>query len=80
MQEVFVSESVAAVDAIGRELASQVSRGVLGSVPAVATLSFVEALGPLRPFVLPVVTLPELLSRCNTPSKWCLALKAIGEV
>lgn len=63
VQEVFVAESVAAVDAIGREFASQFSKVVLGSVPAVATLSFVEALGPLRPFVLPIVTLPELLSR-----------------
>lgn len=63
MQEVFVAESVAAVDAIGRELASQVSKGVLGSGPAMTTLSFVEALGPLRPFVLPLMTPLELLSR-----------------
>ena len=63
MQEVFVEESVAAVDAIGREVLSQVSSSVLGSVPAMATLSFFEALGPLRPFILPVPTPLEVLSR-----------------
>ena len=58
-----MEESVAAVDAIGRELASQVSRAVLGSVPAMVSLSFVRALGPLRPFILPVPTPLEVLSR-----------------
>ena len=64
MQEVFVAESVAAVDAIGREVASQASRLVLGSLPAMATMSFVEALGPLRPFIIPLPTPLEVLSRC----------------
>lgn len=63
LQEVFVAESVAAVDAIGREVASQASRLVLGSVPAMATMSFVEALGPLRPIFLPLPTPLEVLSR-----------------
>ena len=63
VQEVFVEESVAAVDAVGREVLSQVSTSVLGSVPAMATLSFFEALGPLRPFILPVPTPLEVLSR-----------------
>ena len=65
VQEVFVAESVAAVDAIGREFASQASRLVLGSVPAMATMSFVEALGPLRPFIIPLPTPLEVLSRCG---------------
>lgn len=58
-----MAESVAAVDAVGREVASQASRLVLGSVPAMATLSFVEALGPLRPFIIPLPTPLEVLSR-----------------
>lgn len=59
VQEVFVAESVAAVDAVGRELVSQ----VVGSVPAMATLSLVESLGPFRPLVLPVTTPLIVLSR-----------------
>ena len=60
-----MAESVAAVDAISREVASQASRLVLGSVPAMATMSFVEALGPLRPFIIPLPTPLEVLSRYN---------------
>lgn len=58
-----MEESVAAVDAIGREVASQVSRGVLDSIPAMASLSFVQSLGPLRPLLIPGPTPLELLSR-----------------
>lgn len=58
-----MEESAAAVDAISREIATEISRRLMGSPPALATMSFVEALGPLRPFFLPVITPLELLNR-----------------
>jgi aarF domain-containing kinase len=63
MQELLVEELVAAVDALSREAASELLRRVLGSAPAVVALSSIEALGPLRPLVLPVPTPLELLSK-----------------
>lgn len=64
LQELFVEEMVAAVDAVGRNSISQVVRGLLGSLPATLTTSTVNAMGPLRSVLLPVPTPVELLSRC----------------
>jgi aarF domain-containing kinase len=61
--QVLVDELVAAVDALGREVLSQGFRRVLGSVPAVATLTTLEALGPLRPVLVPLPTPLEVMSR-----------------
>ncbi|MEW5303771.1 MAG: hypothetical protein WDW36_006430 [Sanguina aurantia] len=63
VQELFVEEMVAAVDAVGRNSISQVVRGLLGSLPATLTTSTVNAMGPLRSVLLPVPTPVELLSR-----------------
>ena len=62
-----VDEVVAAVDAVGRQAVSSVVGQLLGSVPAMATLSTVQALGPLRNVIFPVPTPTEFLS-------WCAAL------
>ncbi|KAK9823974.1 hypothetical protein WJX72_006718 [[Myrmecia] bisecta] len=63
VQELLVDELVAAVDALGRETLSEVCRRLLGSVPAVAAMSAVHALGPARFVLLPVPTPVELLNR-----------------
>lgn len=63
LQELFVEEMVAAVDAVSRDSLSQVVRVLLGSLPATLTTSTVNAMGPLRGLLLPVPTPVELLSR-----------------
>lgn len=63
VQELLVEELVAAADALSREALSETLRLVLGSAPAVVALSSLEALGPLRPLLVPFVTPLELLSR-----------------
>eukprot|EP00878_Enallax_costatus_P013271 GHUV01013874.1.p1 GENE.GHUV01013874.1~~GHUV01013874.1.p1 ORF type:complete len:1255 (+),score=498.10 GHUV01013874.1:389-4153(+) len=63
VQELLVEELVAAADALSREALSDTLRRVLGSAPAVVAMSSLEALGPLRPLLVPFVTPLELLSR-----------------
>lgn len=63
-----MEELVAAVDALSRESLSQVFRVVLGSTPAVVAASTVEALGPLRPVLLPVPTPLEIM---RWVVRWC---------
>lgn len=63
VQELLVEELVAAADALSREALSESLRLVLGSAPAVVAMSSLEALGPLRPLLVPFVTPFELLSR-----------------
>eukprot|EP00879_Flechtneria_rotunda_P002659 GHRR01002863.1.p1 GENE.GHRR01002863.1~~GHRR01002863.1.p1 ORF type:complete len:1118 (+),score=442.23 GHRR01002863.1:702-4055(+) len=63
VQQLLVDELVVAADALSREAASEVLRLLLGSAPAVLALSGLEALGPLRPLVLPFPTPLELLDR-----------------
>ncbi|KAF8071031.1 aarF domain-containing protein kinase [Scenedesmus sp. PABB004] len=63
VQELLVEELVAAADALSREALSGTLRAVLGSAPVAVALSSVEALGPLRPVLLPLTTPLELLSR-----------------
>ncbi len=63
VQELLVEELVAAADALSREALGEVVRRVLGSTPAVLALGTVEALGPLRPLLLPLPTPLEILSR-----------------
>ena len=58
-----MDELVAAIDALSREAASELLRRVLGSTPAVVALSGLEALGPLRPLLLPLPTPLEVLTR-----------------
>lgn len=58
-----MNEMVVAVDALSREVLGEVFRGVLGSGPALASMSTVAALGPLRSFLLPLPTPIELISR-----------------
>ncbi len=58
-----MDELVAAVDALSRDAAQQLLRTLLTSSPAAAAFSRLEALGPLRPLLLPLPTPLELLSR-----------------
>lgn len=58
-----VDELAAAADAVGKDVLSQSFQRVLGSVPALATMAMLDALGPLRPFILPLPTPLELISR-----------------
>ncbi|KAK9866008.1 hypothetical protein WJX84_009124 [Apatococcus fuscideae] len=62
IQEVVVDEAVAALDAVGRQAVSTVVGQLLGSVPAMATLSTVSALGPFRSVVFPLPTPVDFLS------------------
>lgn len=63
VQQLLVDELVAAADAMSREALSETLRLVLGSAPAAVALSSLEALGPLRPLLVPFATPLELLSR-----------------
>ena len=67
LQEVLVEEAVAALDAYGRGALSDSSQAVLGSSAAALAQAGLQALGPLRPFLLPFPTPLELLSR-HAPS------------
>ncbi len=62
-QELLVDEMVAAVDAMSRELLSDLLRQFLSSLPATLTMSALEALGPLRTVLLPMPTGVEVLAR-----------------
>ena len=62
LQEVVVDEAVAALDAVGRQAVSTVVGQLLGSVPAMATLSTVSALGPFRSVLFPLPTPFDFLS------------------
>jgi hypothetical protein len=62
-QELLAEELVAAVDALSRDAAAQLLTGLLASAPAAAALGRLQALGPLRPLLLPLPTPLELLSR-----------------
>ena len=57
-----MDEAVAALDAVGRQAVSTVVGQLLGSVPAMATLSTVSALGPFRSVVFPLPTPVDFLS------------------
>jgi aarF domain-containing kinase len=63
VQELLVEELVAAADALSRDALSQTLRVLLGSAPVAVAMSSLEALGPLRPLLLPLTTPLELLSR-----------------
>jgi aarF domain-containing kinase len=63
VQELLVEELVAAADALSRDALSQTLRVLLGSAPVAVVMSSLEALGPLRPLLLPLTTPLELLSR-----------------
>ncbi|KAK9801392.1 hypothetical protein WJX73_005895 [Symbiochloris irregularis] len=63
VQEVIVEETVAAIDALGREVLSEVCARVLGAPVTAAAFAGLRAMGPLRPFLLPLPTPVELLSR-----------------
>ena len=58
-----MAETVAAVDAVGREIGSRVTSNLLGTVPAVASVSLIRGLGNIRLFVLPQTTPVEALTR-----------------
>ena len=62
-QEVLVEEAVAALDAYGRGALSDSSQAVLGSSAAGLAQAGLQALGPLRPLLLPFPTPLEILSR-----------------
>lgn len=51
------------VDAASRQLAATALGSLLGSAPALASLSAIEALGPWRSVLLPLPTPLELLNR-----------------
>jgi aarF domain-containing kinase len=63
VQQLLVEELVAATDALSREALSETLRLLLGSAPVALAMSNLEALGPLRPLLLPFTTPLELLSR-----------------
>lgn len=63
VQELLVDELVASVDALSRESFLELARIVLGSAGTTVTLQAVEALGPLRPLVLPLPLPVEMLAR-----------------
>ena len=54
---------VVSVDALSRDALHTIFSNVVNSVPAIAALSLRQALGPLRPVVLPVATPLEVMSR-----------------
>lgn len=62
LQELMVGELVAAVDALSREALTSAAMAVLRSGPAALSSSAVQALGPLRPLLLPLPTPVELIS------------------
>ncbi len=64
VQSLLVEELVSAVDVLSREALSEVTRRVMGSVAAATERRAREALGPLRPLVIPLPTPFEVLSRC----------------
>ena len=66
-QEVLVEEAVAALDAYGRGALSDGSQAVLSSSAAGLAQAGLQALGPLRPFLLPFPTPLEVLSRHARP-------------
>lgn len=63
-QELLVGEAAAAVDAASRQWAAMAVGTLLGSAPAAAGLSALQALGPLRSVLLPLPTPLEVLTRC----------------
>lgn len=63
LQELLVDEMVAAVDAMSKEALSQVFATFLGSAPVAAAIRTMDALGPLRPFVFPLLTPAEVVQR-----------------
>eukprot|EP00775_Hariotina_reticulata_P007498 gene7498-7708_t len=63
VQQLLVEELVAATDALSREALSGTLRLLLGSAPVALAMSSLEALGPLRPLLLPFTTPLEVLSR-----------------
>ena len=67
-----MEEAAAAIEAIAREAASQLCAGLLNSVPAMATFSTIQALGPLRPLLFPQPTVVELISRYLILIFWAL--------
>ena len=64
-----MDEAVAALDAFGRGALTDGTRAVLGSSVASLASAGLQALGPLRPFLLPFPTPLELLSRCCSRSR-----------
>ena len=62
-QELLVEQAVATADAASRQLAAAVLGRLLGSAPALAGLSALEALGPWRALLAPLPTPLELLNR-----------------
>ena len=67
-----MDELVAGADAVGREAVSEVCRAVLGTPPALATLGYLQALGPLRLVLAPFPTPFEVLYRYCSVS-FCIA-------
>lgn len=63
VQTLLVEELAAAVDVLSREALNELARRLLGSVAAVTEQRAREALGPLRPLVIPLPTPFEVLSR-----------------
>ncbi|GAB4820396.1 hypothetical protein N2152v2_007442 [Parachlorella kessleri] len=64
-QELLVEQAVATADAASRQLAAAVLGRLLGSAPALAGLSALEALGPWRVLLAPLPTPLELLNRVS---------------
>ena len=58
-----MDEAVAALDALSRGALTEGSRAVLSSGAATLAFAGLQALGPLRPFLLPFPTPLEVLSR-----------------
>lgn len=63
LQELLVDEMVAAVDAMSKESLSQLFATFLGSVPVAASIRTMDALGPLRPILFPLLTPGEVVQR-----------------
>lgn len=78
VQTLLVEELAAAVDVLSREALNELARRLLGSVAAVTEQRAREALGPLRPLVIPLPTPFELLSRCSKSDCLCAGFLAIG--
>ena len=68
-----MDELVAGADAIGREAASNIFRLLLGTPPALATFTTLQALGPFRFILAPFPTFFEILDRCCPPLHHCFA-------
>jgi aarF domain-containing kinase len=68
VQELFVEEAAAAADAAARAFASTAVQALLRSPAAAVSMGMIEALGPWRPLVLPLMTPLEIAQRFVVPA------------